>query len=114
VTYLVFGVAGWLLLAGCYGLVTSRNLVHTVVSLIVCQSSTYVLLLGIGYRSGGTSPVFSDVPTKTVVVDPVVQAMTLTDIVVSATIIALFLALTVQVHKRHGTVDPDELTGLRG
>jgi multicomponent Na+:H+ antiporter subunit C len=111
---LVFCSAGWLLLVGCYGLVTSRNLIHAVISLVVCQSSTYVALLGVGYRSGATSPVFSDVPTTTKVVDPVVQAMTLTDIVVSATVIALFLALTVQVHKREGTIEPDEMQGLRG
>jgi multicomponent Na+:H+ antiporter subunit C len=43
-----------------------------------------------------------------------VQAMTLTDIVVSATITALLLGLTIQIAKRHGTVDPDELRALRG
>lgn len=113
-TYVMYGGAAWLLLAGCYGLVTSRHLVHTVVSLIVCQSSTYLVLLGVGYRKGGTAPVFGDrSPTKKVV-DPVVQAMTLTDVVVSATIIALLLAITIQTHKRHGTVDPDELLSLRG
>jgi multicomponent Na+:H+ antiporter subunit C len=40
--------------------------------------------------------------------------MTLTDIVVSATVTALLLALAVQVDKTHGTVDPDELISLRG
>jgi len=40
--------------------------------------------------------------------------MTLTDIVVSATVTALLLAVAVQVHKRHGTVDPNELAALRG
>ncbi|NMH96447.1 sodium:proton antiporter [Pseudonocardia acidicola] len=106
-------VAAWLFLVGCYGLVTTRNLVHAVGSLTVVQSSTYVLLLAIGYRHGGTAPVFGDVPPGTPVVDPVVQAMTLTDVVVSATVTALLLALTVQIHKRHGTVDPDQLTTLR-
>jgi multicomponent Na+:H+ antiporter subunit C len=114
VTYIVYGAAAWLLLIGCYGLVTSRHLVHTVVSLVVCQSSTYLVLLGIGYRNGGTAPVFGDTAPTKKVVDPVVQAMTLTDIVVSATIIALLLALAMQTHKRHGTVDPDELASLRG
>jgi multicomponent Na+:H+ antiporter subunit C len=113
-TYLVFGAAAWLLVIGCYGLVTSRHLVHTVVSLIVCQSSTYLVLLGVGYRKGGTAPVFGDTSPTTHVVDPVVQAMTLTDIVVSATVIALLLALAIQTHKKHGTVDPDELVSLRG
>ncbi|HEX5493327.1 MAG TPA: cation:proton antiporter subunit C [Mycobacteriales bacterium] len=109
-----FAVAGWLLLVGMFGLVRSRNLVHAVVSLSVCQSSTYVLLLTVGFRRGGTAPVFGDVPAGTVVVDPVVQALTLTDIVVGATVTALLLALAVQIDKRCGTVDPDELSSLVG
>lgn len=106
-------VAGWLFLVGCYGLISSRNLVHAVVCLSVTQSATYVLLLAVGFRAGGTAPVFSDIPVGTRVVDPVVQALTVTDIVVSATITAVLLALTIQIHKRHGTVDPDELRALR-
>ncbi len=112
-TLLPYLVAGWLFLAGCYGLVTSRNLVHAVGCLTIAQSSTYVLLLAVGYRSGATAPVFGDLPVGAPVVDPVVQALTLTDIVVSATVTALLLALTLQIHKRHGTVDPDELRALR-
>jgi multicomponent Na+:H+ antiporter subunit C len=111
---LAFFVAGWLFLTGTYGMVTSRNLVHTIVCLSVTQSSTYVLLLAIGYRTGGTAPVFSDVPNSERVVDPVVQALTLTDIVVGATVTALLLALAIQIDKRHATVDPDALRDLRG
>ncbi|MFC8719867.1 sodium:proton antiporter [Kitasatospora sp. NPDC057198] len=107
-------VAGWILLAGCYGLVTSRNLIHAVGCLAVAQSSTYVLLLTVGYRAGATAPVFSDLPTDAPVVDPVVQALALTDVVVGATVTALLLALVIQLRKRHGTVDPQRLTGLRG
>jgi multicomponent Na+:H+ antiporter subunit C len=40
--------------------------------------------------------------------------MTLTDIVVSATITALLRALASQLGKQHGTVDPDELSSLEG
>jgi len=43
-----------------------------------------------------------------------VQAMTLTDVVVSATVTALLLALAVQIAKQHRTVDPDQLSSLRG
>ncbi|MEE1787034.1 cation:proton antiporter subunit C [Streptomyces sp. SP17BM10] len=107
-------VAGWILLAGLYGLVTSRNLVQAVGCLAVAQSSTYVLLLAVGYRRGATAPVYSDLPTNAPVVDPVVQALALTDIVVGATVTALLLSLVIQLRKRHGTVDPEELTGLRG
>ena len=108
-------VAGWLLLVGCAGIARSRNLIQAVVCLSICQSSTYILLLAVGYQSKATAPVFgSTVPTKAKVVDPVVQAMTLTDIVVSATVTALLLALAVQIAKQHHTVDPDRLSSLRG
>jgi multicomponent Na+:H+ antiporter subunit C len=40
--------------------------------------------------------------------------MALTDVVVSATVTALLLALAIQVSKRQGTVDPDKLSALRG
>ena len=110
-------VAGWLLLVGAFGVARSRNLIHAVVSLSVAQSGTYVLLLAIGYQWGATAPVFgSTTPPHHLppAVDPVVQALTLTDIVVAATVTALLLALTIQVSKRHGTVDPDKLTALKG
>ena len=108
-------VAAYVFLTGCYGLATSRNLIHGVGCLAVCQASTYVLLLAVGYRFAGTAPVFSDIkPGSRPLVDPVVQALTLTDIVVGATVTALLLALVLQIVKRHGTLDPDELRELRG
>jgi multicomponent Na+:H+ antiporter subunit C len=114
VSALAYGVAAWLLLVGLYGVVTSRNLVHLVICLSVCQASTYVLLLAVGYRSGGAAPVFADIPVSAPVVDPVVQTLCLTDVVVEATVTALLLALAVQTHRRFGTLDPDRLGELRG
>jgi multicomponent Na+:H+ antiporter subunit C len=105
-------VAGWLFLVGAYGIVMSRDLIHAVVCLSVAQSSTYVLLLSVGYRHGGTAPVFSDIPSTPHVVDPVVQSLVFTDVVVSATVTALLLALAVQAQKRSGTRNPDDLSEL--
>jgi multicomponent Na+:H+ antiporter subunit C len=113
-SYLPYALAGWLFFVGLYGVVTSRNLIHLFVCLSVVQSSTYVLLLAIGYVTGGTAPIFNGVPLGTKAVDPVVQALTLTDVVVSITSLALLLAIAVEVHKRTGTLDPDELREQRG
>lgn len=114
-TVFAYGVAAWLVLVGIFGVVRSRNLVHTVICVSVAQSGTYVLLLTVGYQRGAVAPIFgSSTPPGSPVVDPMVQAMTLTDIVVSATVTALLLAIVVQVAKRHGTVVPDELHALRG
>jgi len=110
----VYGVAGWMVLIGSFGIIRSRNLVHTVVCLSVAQSGTYLLLLAIGYQQDAAPPIFVDAPVPAAVVDPVVQAMTLTDIVIQATVTALLLALAIQVHKRHHTLDPDQLSALRG
>jgi multicomponent Na+:H+ antiporter subunit C len=109
-----FLVAVWLLVIGLYGVITSRHLVHLVLCLSVMQASTYVLLLAIGYRTGGQAPIFADIPVNTPVVDPVVQALTLTDVVVEATVSAVLFALAVQAHRRFGTADPDQLGELRG
>ena len=114
-TAVAWGVAGWLVLVGALGIVRSRDLVHTVVALSVAQSGTYVLLIAAGFQRGATVPILgAGGAGSSPVVDPVVQAMVLTDIVVSATVTALLLALTVQIAKRHGTVDPDALRELRG
>ena len=109
-----FVVVAWILAVGLYGIITSRHLVHQIVCLIIVQSSTYVLLLGVGYRTGAVAPYFFDVPERTPAVDPVVQALALTDVVVEAAVTALLLAFAVQAHKRFGTLDPQELVQLKG
>jgi multicomponent Na+:H+ antiporter subunit C len=114
VSYLPYIVAAWLFVVGLYGIVTSRNLIHLAVCLTVTQSSTYVLLLAIGYKHRATAPIFYGVPVGSRAVDPVVQALTLTDVVVSVTVVALILALTVDIHRDAKTVDPDEIEALRG
>jgi multicomponent Na+:H+ antiporter subunit C len=103
-------LAAWIFIVGLYGVVTSRNFVHLVICLGVAQSSTYVVLLAIGYRTGRKAPIFtSGVPAKAGAVDPVVQSLALTDIVVGVTVGALLLALVIEIWKRGGTIDPDEL-----
>lgn len=107
---LAFGVVAWLLVIGLYGMVTSRNLIHLVVCLSVAQSATDVLILEIGYVAGGRAPVTVDLPPHPgPAVDAIMQALSLTDVVLGAAVTALLLALTVQIHKRTGTLDPDEL-----
>ena len=63
------------------------------------QASTYVLLLAVGYRHG-QAPTSITQPPGTPAVDPVVQALVLTDIVIGATVAALLLGLALQLHKR--------------
>jgi multicomponent Na+:H+ antiporter subunit C len=109
-----FVVVAWILGVGLYGVITSRHLVHLIICLIIVQSSTYVLLLGVGYKTGAVAPYFFDIPLHTPAVDPVVQALALTDVVVEAAVTALLLAFAIQAHKRFGTLDPQELVQFKG
>lgn len=114
-SYYGYFVAGVVMLTGIGGIARSRNLVQAVVCLSVSQAGTYVLLLSVGYQWHASAPVFGSTTQPTTnVVDPVVQALCLTDVVVSATVTALLLALSLQIAKHHGTTDPDELSALRG
>ena len=109
-----FLVAAVLFVAGLYGVVTSKNYVHLAICLTVMQSSTYVALLAVGYVHNGTAPIFKGFPAHARPVDPIVQSLTLTDVVVSVVVLALILALAIQAHKRAGTVDPDRMTEMHG
>ena len=111
---LPFLLSGWLFLVGLYGVVTSRNFVHMIMCLSVVQSSTYVLILEVGYLLGGTAPIYLDQPVRTRAVDPVVQSLVLTDIVVGVVVVALLLSLALQAHKRSETLNPDRLRPMVG
>jgi multicomponent Na+:H+ antiporter subunit C len=114
VSVLPYLLAVWIFLVGLVGIVTSRNLIHIAVCVSVCQSATYVLLLAIGYRKHGTAPVFGDIPTSRKTVDPVVQSLTLTDIVVAVAVSALLLAIALKTHEHEGSLDPSEVAELKG
>ena len=107
-------VAAWLFCCGLYGIISSRNLVHSVMCLAILQSSTYVLLLAIGFREGGAAPIFADrLSPGQLTVDPVVQALMLTDVVVEAVVVALLLAMVVKAHEKSGSISPDDLRTMR-
>jgi multicomponent Na+:H+ antiporter subunit C len=107
-------VGVWLLLAGLYGTVTTRDLVHLVLSVAVLHAGAWTALIGIAHRPGTTAPIVDDEVASRPLADPVLQALTVTDVVVGAAVTALLLALTVRVRRRHGTTDPHELRVLRG
>jgi len=111
--YLPYAVSFWIFAMGCYGLVRCRNLIAAVLALAVAQSSTYVLLLSIGFHKQAGAPIFSPTnPVGSPAVDPIVQALTLTDIVVGATVSALILALSIQIHRRTSCIDPERLSPM--
>ncbi len=93
---------------GIYGTIASRHVVHQIICISIAQSSTYVLLLAIGFRHGAGPPIFLSAPPSRVLgVDPIAQALALTDVVVSAATTALLLAIALRVHEAGGSSEPE-------
>lgn len=109
-----YAIAAVLFVAGLVGVATSRSYIHLGVCLCVMQSATYVLLLALGYRHGGSPPITQSTPAGTPLTDPVVQALTVTDIVVSVVVLALIASLALQAHRHAGTVDPEKMRRTQG
>lgn len=113
-SFLPYLVAAWIFFIGLFGIIRSRNMVHMAICIAVMQSSTYILLLSIGFLRGGTAPVFYGISPSTPAVDPVVQALILTDVVVETVVLALLLAIAVQIHDRTGELDPNRIGKVKG
>lgn len=112
---LAYAVAIWMFAIGIVGIVRCRNVITAILCLSEMQASTYVLLIAIGYKHGAKAPIYAaGVPVGTATVDPVVQAMTLTDIVVATVVTALLLTMAIQVYRLTGTLDPEKLRPMRG
>ncbi len=106
-----------LFLIGVYGVVTQRNLVRILLNLGVMESATYLFLITLGYRSGGTAPIFYEpniVPGRTTVVDPIMQALALTSIVIGVVTLAMALSLIVQLARHYRTLDGRRIRSLKG
>jgi multicomponent Na+:H+ antiporter subunit C len=112
-----FVAAVALFLIGLYGVVTARNLVRILLNLGLMESATYLFLIALGYREGGTAPIFYEpkiVPGQTLAVDPIVQALALTSIVIGVVTLAMALTLIIHLARYHRTLDVRRIRELRG
>jgi multicomponent Na+:H+ antiporter subunit C len=106
-----------LFLIGLYGLVRARNVVRMILNLGLMESATYLLLITLGYRAGGTAPIFYEAPNlagEITAVDPIVQALALTSIVIGVVTLAMALALVIQLARHYRTLDARRMRELRG
>ena len=104
-----------LIVIGLAIMISKKNLVKIVIGMGVLDSGINLLLVSIGYRIGGTAPIFyNDLKEGAKFVDPVPQALTLTSIVIGACVTALALALVIKIKERYGSVESDDVRRLNG
>ncbi|MFP4482071.1 MAG: sodium:proton antiporter [Thermovirgaceae bacterium] len=109
-----FLVVGILFFLGLYAILFERNLIKIAIGITMLEASANLLLIVLGYRTGGSIPVFTlagEVKTMTL---PTPQALTLTAIVIGLATSALLLSLIMMLYKHYGTLDVREIRRLRG
>lgn len=103
-------VAVILFAVGFSTLVLHRNLLKKILGLNIMDTAADLFLTSIGYIQGRTAPIIVDNITDTShYVNPLPAGLVLTGIVVSVSVTALMLALTIRLYARYHTLDLDEI-----
>ena len=104
VAMLLFGI-------GFANLLVQRNLIRKIIGLNIMDSSIYLFLAEKGYISGRLAPiVVNGIQDVDAYINPIPSGLVLTGIVVSVSVTALMLSLTVRLYKRYHTLDLDEIS----
>ena len=96
---------------GLGNLILAKNLIKKILGLNIMDSSVYLFLAAKGYIAGRFAPILDPsgpIDTK-LYLDPIPTGLVLTGIVVSVSVSAFLLALTVRLYERFGTIDIDQI-----
>ncbi|MEG0864117.1 MAG: cation:proton antiporter subunit C [Clostridia bacterium] len=106
VAVLLFGI-------GFTALLLQRNLIKKIIGLNIMDTAVYLFLTSVGYIDGRTAPILTNGATSAAhYVNPIPSGLVLTGIVVSVSVTALMLALTIRLYRRYHTLDLDRITLL--
>ena len=103
-----------LVLVGLWGMLTQRNMIRMIIGFSLTDTGIHMVMVSIGYVTGGTAPIINDaVPMADAVnrvVDPVPSALVLTAIVIGLGVTAVMLPYAVRIYKARKTLMIDECT----
>ena len=104
VAMILFGI-------GFGNLLLQTNLIKKIIGLNIMDTAIYLFLAEIGYISGRVAPIVADgVQSMEAYINPIPSGLVLTGIVVSVSVSALMLALTIRLYRRYHTLDLDEIS----
>ncbi len=96
-----------LIAMGLYIVIAKKNLIKIIIGLDMMDTGVNLLLISIGYVTGGTAPIENANYSK--YVDPVPQALVLTAIVIGVSVMALALSIVIGLYRKTGTLELDEM-----
>lgn len=106
-------VAAILFGIGFCNLLLQKNLIKKIIGLNIMDTAIYLFLAEKGYIDGHVAPILIDgVQSTDLYINPVPSGLVLTGIVVSVSVTALMLSLTIRLYQRYHTLDLDEISML--
>lgn len=110
-TNYVEAVALILFCIGFANLLLQPNLIKKIIGLNIMDSGMYLFLAEKGYIENHVAPIVVDgVQSVDAYINPVPAGLVLTGIVVSVSVTALMLSLTIRLYRRYHTLNLDEIS----
>jgi len=104
VAMILFGI-------GFANLLFQKNLIKKIIGFDIMDTAIYLFLAVKGYIEGRLAPIIvGGVTDLSLYVNPIPSGLVLTGIVVSVSVSALMLSLTVNLYRRYHTLDLDEIS----
>ena len=106
VSMILFGI-------GFSNLLMQKNLIKKIVGMNIMDTSVYLFLALKGYIAGHKAPIVVDgIQSVEAYINPIPSGLVLTGIVVSVSVTALMLSLTIRLYNRYHTLDLDEISTM--
>lgn len=104
-------VAMLLFVIGFANLLLQKNLIKKIIGLNIMDSAVYLFLAEKGYINGRAVPiVVNGIQDVDAYINPIPSGLVLTGIVVSVSVSALMLSLTIRLYRRYHTLDLDQIS----
>lgn len=104
VAMILFGI-------GCTNLLLQKNLIKKIIGLNIMDTAIYLFLAEKGYIANRMAPIIQEGLTEAEhYINPIPSGLVLTGIVVSVSVTALMLSLTIRLYQRYHTLDLDEIS----
>ncbi|MCL2567869.1 MAG: cation:proton antiporter subunit C [Oscillospiraceae bacterium] len=95
-----------------YGLIVTRNIIKSVIFIIIMEAAAIMFFLSIGYRSGILAPIgpnLAEVESWAYIADPFPQALMITAIVIGLSVTTILLIMTITITREYKTTDWDTI-----
>lgn len=91
-------------------LLLHKNMIKKIIGLNIMDTAVYLFLAAMGYVDGRDAPIVNNgILSAEAYINPIPSGLVLTGIVVSVSVTALMLSLTIRLYRKYHSLDLDEI-----